>query len=842
MASEQELQLRWRGLYLHPNPFSEVPEGAMGVADNIVIDRESIPDSRRGLKRYGNALTTPPDVITEFNGTLITHDTDGKIFYDSDDAGTWVQLSGTYAAPSATSGSRNRFVGANQNLYFNSSQGIHKMVAANANPVDAGAPRGLGGEGVVTGATGFLPNNTNVAYRVVWGYKDINNNLILGFPSDRIIVANTSGGTRDVALTFQIPQGITTDFFYQIYRSTESATLADEPNDELRQVQEATVTSGEITAGEVTFTDSTPNELRQQYIYTAPSQQGIANGNGIPPFCQDMDVFKQQVFYANTRLQHRLQINLISSGAPSGIQIGDTITITNNALTPQSFTLTGAAAENVGANQFKVYSTGNVAVDIDSTARSIVRIINKSASATFVNAYYISGFADIPGQILIEKTDFSVDYLSITCSRGAAFTPEIPASGTTFQSDNEEAPNRVYVSKVQQPEAVPILNYLDVGAANSPIVRIQSLRDGVIVLKPEGVFRIFGTTAADFSVTLIDNTVNIIAPNSVAVLNNQVWFLSNQGVVAASESSIEVFSRPIEKRLLELTSPITYPTVAANAFGLAYSSDRKYLLWLQDDPSSNPQQAYIWNTFTRTWTRWIKSFTCGTISQSDDRMYYGGPIDETGDAYVWQERKSASTADYADEEYTFNVVSMTGRQVTISGLDTSFLRVGDSVVQASSGLSARIDTIDSATEFTIDDDIIFTANPAIAYRPITCDAETLQVDCKQPGIVKHFKEVSFLFVELSFDQVDVTFRSGYTASEFTVPLSASRVGGWGQFPWGQLPWGGAGAAAARLRTFIPKQVARNNWIYVRISNSQAFTNFGLAGMSLIYSLTSPRQK
>ena len=32
------------------------------------------------------------------------------------------------------------------------------------------------------------------------------------------------------------------------------------------------------------------------------------------------------------------------------------------------------------------------------------------------------------------------------------------------------------------------------------------------------------------------------------------------------------------------------------------------------------------------------------------------------------------------------------------------------------------------------------------------------------------------------------------------------------------------------------------WIYMRISNKQAFTNFGLAGMSLWYSFTSPRQR
>lgn len=841
MSTVQELQLKWRGLYLHPNPFSEVPEGAMGVADNVVIDRESIPDSRRGFKRYGTALPSPPDVITEFNGALLVHCTCGKLFYDSDGQGTWVDLAGTYDRPATDNGSRVRFVGANQNLYFASVDGVYKMTTVSGNPVKAGAPRGLGGTGVTTGSTGFLPNNTNVAYRIVWGYRDTNNNLILGFPSDRIIVSNNSGGSRNTEITFQIPEGIDTTFFYQIYRSTESADLATEPNDELRQVQEDTVTSAQITAGEISFVDTTPNELRQAFIYTAPSQQGIANGNGLPPYCKDMDVFKQQMVFANTRLQHRVQLNLVSSGPPDGIQVGDTITVTNNALTPVSFTLTAAAAEDVSLNRFQVFSTGDVAADIEATARSIVSIINKSASATFVNAYYISGFNDIPGQILLEKTDFSSEFISVTCTRGEVFAPTVPASGTAFRSENDERVNRVYFSKQQQPEAVPILNYIDVGSANSPIVRIQSLRDGIIVLKPEGVYRIFGDNPSNFGVTLIDNTVNIIAPNSVAVLNNQVWFLSNQGVVSASESSIEVFSRPIEKRLLELTSPITYPAVAENVFSVAYSSDRKFILWLQDNPSSAPQQAFAWNTFTQTWTRWIKEFTCGTVSDSDDRMYYGGPVDETGSPYIWQERKSASTADYADEEYTFPVSAQLARTLTV-GFDTDLLRVGDTLIQDSTGLSARIATIVDSATITIDDDTTFDLADITAYRAIPTAVETLQVDCKQPGLVKHYKEVSFIFVELTFDKVDVTFRSGYTNNEQTVPLTASRVGGWGQFSWGALPWGGSGVAAARLRTHVPKQMARNNWIYLRISNEQAFTNFGLAGMSLWYSVMSPRQR
>ena len=52
----QELKLKIRGLYTHPNDLSEVPDGALAIADNIVIDEESVAASRRG---FDNAFDLP---------------------------------------------------------------------------------------------------------------------------------------------------------------------------------------------------------------------------------------------------------------------------------------------------------------------------------------------------------------------------------------------------------------------------------------------------------------------------------------------------------------------------------------------------------------------------------------------------------------------------------------------------------------------------------------------------------------------------------------------------------------------------------------------------------------
>src|SRR5690606_18099792 len=104
----------------------------------------------------------------------------------------------------------------------------------------------------LTGSSGFLADDHRVAYRVVWGYRDQNDNFILGAPSQRISIKNNAGSsaTRDVSLTFTIPAGVTSSWFYQIYRSSQVDNSGGdvEPNDELQLVYEGFPSSGDLSA------------------------------------------------------------------------------------------------------------------------------------------------------------------------------------------------------------------------------------------------------------------------------------------------------------------------------------------------------------------------------------------------------------------------------------------------------------------------------------------------------------------------------------------------------------------------------------------------------------------
>jgi hypothetical protein len=203
----------------------------------------------------------------------------------------------------------------------------------------------------------------------------------------------------------------------------------------------------------------------------------------------------------------------------------------------------------------------------------------------------------------------------------------------------------MYYSKFQQPEAVPIVNKFLVGPKDKPIVRILPLRTGLMIFKEDGIYRLTGTNG-QFTIDPFDNSAIILAADSAVVLNNQIYMFSTQGVVTVTDTGVNVISRPIEDQLNKVQAPLYNYKNAT--FGVAYESDRAYLLWTvtnQNDTIST--QCFRFNTFTTAWTRWPISKSCGLVKFDEQRLYLGA-----GDGnFIEQERKNLDRTDYADREF-----------------------------------------------------------------------------------------------------------------------------------------------------------------------------------------------
>lgn len=960
----------------------------------------------------------------------------------------------------------------NGNLYLTSSNGIKKLTSATATLNSAGMPKGLNTTLELVDSPGFLEADSQVAYRIVWGITDENNNLILGSPSQREVIIcsgeellikslnellnkldqdngissndyaqqfslasgasvediftamsglgdqldtdlaatiygtgvneimedaldtvdpitdlqerfdsitaalNIEGGSVDtdydivrssqqVQLTVIIPAGITTNHFFQVYRSPISAGADVSPSDELQLCYEANPTSAEITAGEVVFTDITPEAFLGASLYSNANQEGIAQTNDVPPFAKDIAIFKNSMFYANTKTKHKLDLNLLGVanltgivkylnstdvtdilhqtgntirytfagtvdlsevttghrlksyyatnsanngtfqitsvnntskyievtnpnrsnasldevGSPAKIAIlGDTITIdgteyffrssasevskvihadksamsdteyyklstpnnertyaiwynkSGSAAIPvlsnviaieidissgaiitganvatatkavldtiTSFTddftitqstdtltftcnevgnttnldtsfvtvgvgsgvvrdgydgedsniddltitnisaasptvITSAAhglttgdiinitgsnstpsidgqhvVEYLTANTFTIRANVSIAgsagtaskihcinlsseisqgIAVDETAKSLVRVLNLDLDNTVVG-YYTSGADDVPGKLRLEREDITDSEFTVSSTDAISFSPDL-SSGV--QSDNEEIGNRIYYSKASQPEAVPAINYLDVGSRELPIQRIVALRDSLFVFKKDGIYRITGEGTSSLQLSLFDSSAKLVSPESAVVGNNQVYVFTDQGIVSVSDTGINVISRAIEKDLLPFYGAALKDLVNNYSFGVFSETERKYMLWLPESESDTSATfAYVYNVFTQAWTTYPIAKTCGLVNPRDDKIYLGA----AEDTFIERERKDFNYRDQADREIELTITNAnvsdpvlitsisTGRPCTITTSSRHELEVGDYVL------------------------------------------------------------------------------------------------------------------------------------------------------------------
>lgn len=322
-----------------------------------------------------------------------------------------------------------------------------------------------------------------------------------------------------------------------------------------------------------------------------------------------------------------------------------------------NFTITfSTTTEDSSIGQAKKFTAGTVAENIEDTARSIIRVINDYDSNTFVTATYVSSPDDPPGKMLIESINLNDGGFTVQADNSVSggFSAYNPALINETPSVNNEKTNRIYYSKLNEPEAVPALSFFRVGGGDNEIVRIKALRDSLFVFTTEGIYRIVGSTPDQLSLIAFDLTTKIVARESVATLNNQVFLFADQGICTVSDTGVSIVSRQLEDQLLNLVDP-DFTNFESATFGINYQSDRKYILFTVDNTSDTYATiAYVYNTITQAWTTWDLSKTCGIVNPYDDKLYLGASDINS----IEQERKDFNYKDHADREYDVNITQV----------------------------------------------------------------------------------------------------------------------------------------------------------------------------------------
>lgn len=879
------------------NPLALQP-GALRKALNISIRREDVIEDRRGHKVYGT-LSSAPSNFFNYQGRIIVHQ-GSTVSYDNG-SGTFSNYSGSV---SAISGQRVRSLEAFSNLYLTTSLGV-KVYSdiTGSTPRLAGAPRALDPSYSLTGSTGFLANNYQCAYRCVIRRTDSQSNTVTGYPSQRLWVTNSAGGARNVILTTYLPSECASGDVIQFYRTEQaSGVSSDSSGDEMGLVYQYELVSADISAGYVTFTDSVTDTLRGATLYTSPSQEGIGQANDRPPLARDICLYKSNyMLYANTETKQRLSFSLVGAsgigfqttgdthsnttldnianttniavgwkvegtGIPANTTVsaivGSTVTlsqaatataagvtitfITNKTLILGGTTYSFGSSEissGAGSPQIQVSVTGVAATDIDLTARSLVRVVNRYASNTTIYAYYLSGPDDFPGQILTEEKGIGASAFTIQTNSSALSTmffpapPVSPSTNTKSTSTSSRQKNALYYSKSQQGEHVPILNYLLVGPANEEILRVVALRDSAIIVKENGVYRLTGETPQSFSIVPVDLTLVCKGMDSVCVLSNQVIMLSNQGVVSISEGGAQVISHQIEP---ELTPLLSVSSISSYTAAVAYESDRSYFIsTITESSDTTPNQTLVYNTVTKAWVKHTYAFKAAIVEKTSDKMYFAKPSVAT----VYVERKDLEDSDFADPETSITITAISGNDVdfTISGATPD---VGWVILQGTTGIAIEsIATVGGGYRATMIDDIpaSWTTGAATIYPSVGAEWEYHAWTASQPEALKQVMAVGVLTDDIdganSVSSLVATFKSNFDAEIDEVTITQPGLG-WGS-AWGSSPWGGAGDSFG-YPTYVPRNKQYCNRLYVGVKHVNARERISSTGIAYFFNMSSER--
>lgn len=558
--------------------------------------------------------------------------------------------------------------------------------------------------------------------------------------------------------------------------------------------------------------------------YTA---HGFSNGFTIYISAITGGVLAAGAYYVVSATANNFKIALTSGGTPIvyGSQTAVTFQGVSNGTYPLFFLSTNSSAS----------------VRLADTAEGLVKAINRDQSS-LVYAQYTSSPDGVPGHIGLQAKAFTgTIYLRAnTTTAGTAFSPVLPssfASGTQVASRNDRLPHAFFVSKQHEPEAVPLVNFFLAGAKNKAILRCHALRDSLILEKEDGVYRVTGDNVGNFVVTLLDSTISILAGSSSDVLNNQCVFLSNQGVCLVTDSSVQIVSRRIE----EVIQPILGQTaLGTQTGGVAYESERLYLLTTTDPNNTTATVTYAYNILSDAWTTMTMLFKQAVIGPNDTLYAI------TTDNVIFKERKKQTNIDYCGQNYTVTVVSVASDSMsaTITMPVGITPHKGDVIVK-----SQVINRVSSTPTLVTGTTYNFTfrqltnlaaADTPILYQQYESIIKTAPFHAGLVGRWKHFAEMQIHIRNQNLTALTITFTGAvYGSSEVTEWVSTFNYAGWGQFPWGFEPWGQQDAinltigtsAAPIVRTYVPQFQARSTFIQPYLEHTQAAEPLNIQSLS-----------
>jgi hypothetical protein len=542
-----------------------------------------------------------------------------------------------------------------------------------------------------------------------------------------------------------------------------------------------------ITPISVVYEDITPDTLLSDPLYTNPNTgDGIEASNYQPPRSVDMVFGGERVWWLNTTDQHSFSLQLLGVGAAGSILIVRVDGV-DHVIAPSSTPGNYPNSHN-GISSAALIRNRSPSVNIEKTALEIVRAINQGVTAAGARlpfyAVYMSATDDVPGKIEIIEYGVGGSPFYISAFYPELFSPTLPEVGVLegseiLGSDNSRDPAGVMWSPLSTPESHPLANALRIGAKGDPIYRGVWLRDTLFVFKKQGGVHVI-PNQLPFRPRELDPTCRLLAPDAVATLNNQIFALTDQGLVTVTEGGVDIIGWPLDYDFRRLINTAR-SALTRVPFAVAYESERQLWLWLPESGSDTAASiAYIYNHATRTFTSADVERRCGTVMPGTDILWMGSATSNT----LVRERKGFNELDYSDEDYTVTLSAVSGTTLTLSS--TANVAEGDMLSDAD-GHSAYVESVAGNDVVTSNTQNWTVPSSVTIHSAFECELASVPLAAGEPGMGKFIPDGVYTFKTPSFIYGKATISTDEEPA--TAEYTFSTLNGYGSGGYGQLPYG-----------------------------------------------------
>jgi hypothetical protein len=529
-------------------------------------------------------------------------------------------------------------------------------------------------------------------------YADGGSAAFSGNPGNSITYGFTS---RNVTVSIPIPSTITgasaaiaVQYFAQVYRSAKSADANTEASDSMALVYERAPTNVEITAGVMSVTDITPDEIRNTELYTSLSS--LLEAKSMAPRALTAATFREATFFGGTANVQTLDFGFLAVGGTFGVQTGDFFAFSDSPdnLNAATWTVSVGCATSESDGYFKLFTTGSTAQNIADTAKSFVRAINGSSTNSRLEAEYLSTDTEAPGRVLVRGRNPTIGEFSARISNTGGNSPGRTLAPTfasyTLITDMARAGTTVTVNTVTA-------HGYAVGQS------VELAQSGNSSLWPDGVKTVASTpTSTRFTYTeagtasgavansgiFLDQPVNVTTSNNRQINNGLMWTppgepsavpLVNFDTVGPSEATIYELL-PTQDHLLVLTDKGAYQvngngvTWSISEFDVSLKTKGKRLAAI----GSNKGYTFADQGFAELGEsariisgRIDKDLRALLASASSDVATYGFALANDGDGLVYFFLPSAASDTSAKQVYVYRPSSREFTRWELTGGDGS---------------------------------------------------------------------------------------------------------------------------------------------------------------------------